>query len=102
MPGLEAGPRQGGHNVRLDVSSVCPRLDRDLVRHAGHTPERAHGAGGGVLQNRGVPGEAVQGGFGRKRINRAKSAPLGGALSCDWAEDGVIVTLMVDRQSLEA
>jgi hypothetical protein len=40
-------------------------------------------------------------GFGSRLINRAMSARLSGALSCDWAEDGVIVTLKMDRQSLE-
>ncbi|WP_291194546.1 HWE histidine kinase domain-containing protein [Hyphomonas sp.] len=43
-----------------------------------------------------------QGGFGSKLINRAMSAQLGGTLTCDWAEDGVTVTLKMDRQSLEA
>ena len=43
-----------------------------------------------------------QGGFGSKLINRAMSAQLGGTLTCDWAEDGVIVTLKMDRKSLEA
>ena len=42
-----------------------------------------------------------QGGFGSKLINRAMSAQLGGTLTCDWAEDGVIVTLKMDRKSLE-
>ncbi len=43
-----------------------------------------------------------QGGFGSKLINRAMSAQLGGSISCDWAEEGVIVTLKMDRRSLEA
>ncbi len=43
-----------------------------------------------------------QGGFGSKLINRAMSAQLGGSLSCDWAAEGVIVTLKMDRKSLEA
>ncbi len=42
-----------------------------------------------------------QGGFGSKLINRAMSAQLGGTLTCDWAQDGVIVTLKMDRKSLE-
>jgi len=43
-----------------------------------------------------------QGGFGGKLINRAMSAQLGAAFSFDWAEDSIMVTLKMDRQSLEA
>jgi two-component sensor histidine kinase len=43
-----------------------------------------------------------QGGFGSKLINRAMSAQLGGSLSCDWSAEGVIVTVKMDRKSLEA
>jgi two-component sensor histidine kinase len=43
-----------------------------------------------------------QGGFGSRLINRAMSAQLGGTLRRDRAEDGVIVTPKMDRQSLEA
>ncbi|MFN7164695.1 MAG: sensor histidine kinase [Hyphomonas sp.] len=43
-----------------------------------------------------------QGGFGSKLINRAMSAQLGGTITCDWAAEGVIVTLKMDRQRLEA
>lgn len=42
-----------------------------------------------------------QGGFGSKLINRAMSMQLGGTLSCDWAKEGVVVTLKMDRESLE-
>jgi len=42
-----------------------------------------------------------QGGFGSKLINRAMSAQLGGTLSCDWAAEGVVVTIRMDRSSLE-
>lgn len=41
-----------------------------------------------------------QGGFGSKLINRAMSMQLGGTLSCDWAEEGVVVTLKMDRENL--
>ena len=43
-----------------------------------------------------------QGGFGSQLIIRAMPAQLGGTLSCDWAEGGVIVTLRMDRKSLKA
>jgi two-component sensor histidine kinase len=42
-----------------------------------------------------------QGGFGSKLINRAMSMQLGGTLSFDWAAEGVVVTLKMDRESLE-
>jgi two-component sensor histidine kinase len=43
-----------------------------------------------------------QGGFGSKLINRAMSMQLGGTITCDWAAEGVIVTLKMDRDSLQA
>ncbi len=43
-----------------------------------------------------------QGGFGSKLINRAMSTQLGGTITCDWAEDGVVVTLKMNRTRLEA
>ena len=43
-----------------------------------------------------------QGGFGSKLINRAMSTQLGGTITCDWAEDGVVVTLKMNRSRLEA
>jgi len=43
-----------------------------------------------------------QGGFGSKLINRALSMQLGGSISCDWAAEGVVVTLRMNRASLEA
>ena len=42
------------------------------------------------------------GGFGSKLINRAMSAQLGGTITCDWAVDGVVVTLKLNRTRLEA
>lgn len=43
-----------------------------------------------------------QGGFGSKLINRAMSVQLGGSISCDWAAEGVVVMLRMNRASLEA
>ena len=43
-----------------------------------------------------------QGGFGSKLINRAMSTQLGGTITCDWAQDGVVVTLKMNRSRLEA
>ena len=42
------------------------------------------------------------GGFGSKLINRTMSAQLGGTITCDWAVDGVVVTLTMNRTRLEA
>lgn len=42
------------------------------------------------------------GGFGSKLINRAMSAQLNGTITCDWAKDGVVVTLKMNRKRLEA
>ncbi len=42
------------------------------------------------------------GGFGSKLINRAMSAQLDGTITCDWAEEGVVVTLNMNRKRLEA
>lgn len=42
------------------------------------------------------------GGFGSKLINQAIEAQLGGALHCDWSEDGVIITLRMREDRLKA
>ncbi len=42
------------------------------------------------------------GGFGSKLINRAMSVQLQGTIACDWASDGVVVTLKMNRTRLEA
>ncbi len=42
------------------------------------------------------------GGFGSKLINRAMSTQLGGTITCDWAAEGVAVTLKMNRKRLEA
>lgn len=42
------------------------------------------------------------GGFGSKLINRAMSAQLHGTISCDWAAEGVVVTLKINKKRLEA
>lgn len=49
-----------------------------------------------------VAAPAGSGGFGSKLINRAISAQLGGSIACDWARDGVIVKLTMNRLKLEA
>ncbi|MFN3912957.1 sensor histidine kinase [Hyphomonas sp.] len=43
-----------------------------------------------------------QGGYGSKLINRAISAQLNGSITCDWAQEGVVVTLAISRNNLEA
>lgn len=42
------------------------------------------------------------GGFGSKLINRAMATQLNGTITCDWEEEGVIVTLKMNRKRLEA
>ena len=42
------------------------------------------------------------GGFGSKLINRAMSTQLHGTITCDWAAEGVVVTLTMNRKRLEA
>ena len=49
-----------------------------------------------------ISGPTGTGGFGSKLINRAMSAQLGGTIVCDWAAEGVIVTLRMKRSRLEA
>ncbi len=58
-----------------------------------------------VWTERGGPAVATPtgpGGFGSKLINRAMSAQLQGTIACDWASDGVVVTLKMNRKRLEA
>lgn len=57
-----------------------------------------------VWTERGGPAVATPtglGGFGSKLINGAMSAQLGGIITCDWAADGVVVTLKMNRKRLE-
>jgi two-component sensor histidine kinase len=42
------------------------------------------------------------GGFGSKLINRAIAAQLHGTITCDWAAEGIVVTLTMDAKRLEA
>lgn len=42
------------------------------------------------------------GGFGSKLVTRGMSAQLGGSITYEWPEAGVIVTLRMDRSRLEA
>jgi len=58
-----------------------------------------------VWTERGGPPVATPtgaGGFGSKLINRVMSAQLGGTITCDWAADGVVVTLKMNKRRLEA
>lgn len=58
-----------------------------------------------VWTERGGPPVAMQtgpGGFGSRLINRAISSQLGGTIACDWAEAGVVVTLRISKERLEA
>ena len=42
------------------------------------------------------------GGYGSKIVNQCMSSGLDGSLACDWAEDGVVVTLRINKQRLAA
>jgi two-component sensor histidine kinase len=42
------------------------------------------------------------GGYGSKIVNQSMSSGLDGSLACDWAEDGVVVTLRINKQRLAA
>ena len=42
------------------------------------------------------------GGYGSKLINRGMSHGLGGSLACDWAVEGVVVTLRINKNRLVA
>lgn len=58
-----------------------------------------------VWTERGGPPVAMPtgpGGFGSRLINRAISSQLGGTIACDWAEAGVVVTLRISKERLEA
>jgi two-component sensor histidine kinase len=41
-----------------------------------------------------------QGGYGSKIINRGMASGLAGSLSCDWASEGVVITLRIDSERL--
>ncbi len=71
----------------LDVSSTGNEGDVVLVwtEHGGPTVSNPTG----------------EGGFGSKLINRVMGTQLGGTITCDWAIDGVVVTLTMDRARLE-
>jgi two-component sensor histidine kinase len=56
-----------------------------------------------VWTERGGPPVATpsgQGGYGSKLINRGMSVQLGGMISCDWLEEGVVVTLQMPKDRL--
>jgi len=41
-------------------------------------------------------------GFGSKLVNRSMSTQLGGAITFDWSEEGVVVTLRISKGHLVA
>jgi two-component sensor histidine kinase len=58
-----------------------------------------------VWTERGGPPVAAPqgpGGFGSKMLTRGVTAQLGGSLDCDWAVEGVVVTLRLDKARLAA
>jgi hypothetical protein len=57
-----------------------------------------------VWTERGGPAVSTptgSGGYGSKLINRAMLAQLHGIITCDWAVDGVVVTLKMNRTRVE-
>jgi two-component sensor histidine kinase len=48
-----------------------------------------------------VTGQDKSGGFGSRLINQAIETQLGGAIHCNWAEDGVIITLTMQEDRLK-
>jgi two-component sensor histidine kinase len=47
-----------------------------------------------------VVAPAGDGGFGSKLVKRSMSAQLGGSIECNWAAEGVIVTLRMSKERL--
>lgn len=47
-----------------------------------------------------VASPSGEGGYGSKMLNHAMTAQLGGAISCDWSAEGVIVTLCMTKDRL--
>lgn len=71
----------------LDVSCAPPHDDEVMI----------------VWTERGGPSVIAPtgpGGYGSKLINRGMSAQLGGSLACDWAEEGVVLTLRISSERL--
>lgn len=70
----------------LDVSSVAEKNDVVLIWREHGGPE--------------VREPTSVGGFGSKLVQRTVGSQLGGAIKYDWAEDGLVVTLSMDRSRL--
>ena len=71
----------------LDVSCVPPVADELVVvwtESGGPPVEMPSGSGG----------------YGSKIVNQAMSAGLDGSLACDWAPEGVVVTLRINKERL--
>jgi two-component sensor histidine kinase len=49
-----------------------------------------------------VVGPGGNDGYGSKLINRSMSSGLGGSISCDWATEGIVVTLCIGKDRLAA
>jgi two-component sensor histidine kinase len=73
----------------LDISCVSPPANDVVVVWT----ER-----GGPL----VDKPSGSGGYGSKIVNQAMSRGLNGSLACDWARDGVVITLRINKERLAA
>lgn len=78
------------------LSSEAGTLDVSSTGHEGDVIVVWTEHGGPAVMN-----PTGEGGFGSKLINRVMTAQLGGKISCDWAADGVVITLTMDRSRLE-
>jgi len=58
-----------------------------------------------VWTERGGPGVAAPAateGFGSRMVDRSMSSQLGGSIGFDWLQDGVVVTLRMNKDRLAA
>jgi two-component sensor histidine kinase len=70
----------------LDVSTVAKEGELELVWMERGGPD--------------VEAPPEPNGFGSKLVHRSVSKQLGGAIAYDWSEEGLIVTLRLDREKL--
>jgi two-component sensor histidine kinase len=77
------------------LSSATGTLDVSCAAHDAEVVVVWTERGGPPVKSPSGPG-----GYGSKLINRGMSVQLGGTLSCDWLEEGVVVTLQMPKDRL--
>jgi two-component sensor histidine kinase len=110
-----AVPRMGvGEGAATTLALVIHELATNSVKHGALSAETGtldvscatcDGDISLVWTERGGPPVAApegDGGFGSKLVNRAMSGQLGGAIAIQWAPEGVIVTLTMNKERLGA